>query len=173
MRKLIKYFSFVLIMFGMLAVNKSNVSAKEIANNQNQDIPPIQNLGGGPSHYIVGSETKTFTLTYNQIGVMVNDIQRRSEQVSKMDDASFILGTVAAFSKYTPVAVFSAGTTAFVRDYVNYWRPFTDQTSNALSQASGALYNQKHRKAIFKQKYKVLETGQRILDGGVIYVGIQ
>lgn len=90
-----------------------------------------------------------------------------------MDDASFILGTVAAFSKSTPMAVFSAGTIAFVRYYVNYWRPFTDQTSNALSQASGALYNQKHRKAIFKQKYKVLETGQRILDGGVIYVVIQ
>ncbi|NFF41614.1 hypothetical protein [Clostridium argentinense] len=135
-------------MFGMLAVNQNNVSAKEIVNKQNQDIPPIQHLGGGPSHYIVGSETKTFTLTYNQIGTMVNDIQRRSMRVSNMDDASFILGTIAAFSKFTPVAVFSSGTTAFVRDYVNYWKPFTDQTSIALSQA-GALHNQQHRKAIF------------------------
>ncbi|OOO61212.1 hypothetical protein [Clostridium tepidum] len=172
MKKFIKYFCFALAIFSVLAINKSNVSAKEINNNDN--IPPIQNLGGGPSHYVVDSKQETIKLTYNQIGVMVNDINRRAERVNNLNSASFITSTLQALVKQTKLNTFIfAGTLAFLADYNNYWGKYTDQTSIALAQAQGRLDTQRHRKAKFIQKYKVLETGQKFLDGGLIFVGIE
>ena len=172
MKKFIKYFCFLLAILGMVSFNTSNISAKEIIDDQN--IPPIQNLGGGPSHYVVGSKQETIKLTYDQIGVMVNDINRRSLKVSNMSSASFITGTLQALVKQTKLNTYIfAGTLAFLADYNNYWGKYTEQTSIALAQAQGRLDTQKHRKAKFIQRYKVLETGQKFLDGGLVFIGVE